>query len=830
MQEVGYYDLKEFLILKGVRYDLEKRISKRIFNDCGLLPKSYAFDFEQERQAYVKTLLKKQGRIAGVDAYAFPKEGEQKAVIKIDFGQIAQDCGGYWFFPRICKERQNTEPKQLFSNSAQIEKFICGCFSFSKQICDYAIKQYLKRGYGGLFGDLKIPFKAFKQDLLGVFKDHNFKLPKTLCQLEPYCVDGDLVFAITPSHAKKTGLSKQSIDCFYKLATQEENKADLSCLINILCGKRLGFTPSHKEKRLMRLRLERDCGLLEPACTPKDRWSLEKALKDANIPFARVLTSQKERCYYFPIGFKLWACARLKDVFKKKEFASTLEALYEQLLHKGQGTLLTDLKESSKPDAFWSCVQALLSHVQLPMRSVVQKEGWHMDKSSDFFSLALLLNQKPTPEGEIRQLLMLQDSSETKESHATQQATSTTNSKNNQNAQRIAQLRKEIQKLQEEVDAKEILSDEDYLDWGAKNNEICIKANEIKFLERGLDPFVCLYDDFPEPKHIYAPKEIAQHLSGVSGQEKAKKALCVILSDHYARFHDQPCMPKTNMLLIGPSGSGKTFMTTTLLKKLGIAYHIVDASSLTPAGWRGEDVLNIFVGLYQSAGKDIEKAQKGVIFLDEVDKLGVDADDERFKTQVQNEFLKLMEGHDLTFKYDDKSITLKTNDILFIFAGYFKDLYTSLNTATKPQCSIGFMNTAPTASSQPPQEVSSQDLERCGLSKEFIGRIGLRVVLEPVNPQMLADAIIQELKPFQDCFLEHGSVLEINKEAQEMLIAQAIEEGTGMRAIKTLLSQVIHPLRFGIEAWRGYKCLITAEVLSHKKEPTKIALNVPKNG
>ncbi|WP_104708613.1 AAA family ATPase [Helicobacter felis] len=828
MQEVGYYDLREILILKGVRRDLEERISKRIFNDYGLLPKSYAFDFEQERQAYVKTLLKKQGRIVGVDAYDFPKEGEQKEVIKIDFSQIAQDCGEYWFFPQICKERQSTKLKQPFTNSAQIENFIRGCFSFSKQICDYVVQQYLKGGYGGLFGDLKISFEAFKRDLLEAFKDHNFKLPKALCQLEPYCVDGDLVFAITPSHAKKTGLSKQFIDDFYKLVTQEEekNKADLNCLIAILCGKRLGFTPSHKEKRLMRLRLERDCGLLEPAYIPKNRWLLEKALKDANIPFARVLTSQQERCYYFPIGFKLWVCARLKDVFKRKEFASTLEALYEQLLHKGQGTLLTDLKESSKPDAFWDCVCALLSHVQLPVRSVVQKERWHMDKTSGFFSLALLLNQEPTSEYEICQLLMLQDTSKNKESHTTQQVINATNSKNNQNAQRIAQLRKEIQKLQEELDAKEIHSDEEYLDWEAKWENVRIKEREVMILEKGLDPLLYLYDDLPDlPKtpHICTPQELAEYLSCVSGQDEAKQKLCVTLSDHHARFHDQTCPSKINMLLIGPSGSGKTFMTTTLLKKLNIPYYIADASSLTPAGWRGEDVQSMFVGLYQSAGKDIEKAQKGVIFLDEVDKLGMEVSHEQFKSLVQNEFLKLMEGHSITFN-DDKSITLKTDGILFIFAGHFKELYTSLNTAAKSQHSIGFINTAPTAPSQPTQEVSSQDLQRCGFSKEFIGRIVLRVVLEPVNPQMLADALEQELKHFQDHFKKYDSVLEMEEKAKEILIQRALQEGTGMRAIKTLLTQVIHPLRFDMEEWRGFVCVITPDTLNGKGA-TKRPLN-----
>lgn len=808
MQEVGYYGLREFLILKGVRYDLEKRISKRIFNDYGLLPKSYALDFEQERQAYAKTLLKKQGRIAGVDAYAFPKEGEQKEVVKIDFSQIAQDCGEFYFFPRICQERQSIEPKQLFANSAQIEKFIRGCFLFSKAIAHYVVEQHLKGNYGGLFGDLKIPFEAFKQDLLGVFKSDSFELQKAFCQLEPYSVDGDLVFAITPSHAKKIALPKQSIDPPYKFITQEEkkNKLDLSCLIDILCKKPLGVTPSHASKRLVRLRLEQDCGFLELTHIPNTDGWLEEALKDANIPFTRVLTSQKKHGYYFPIGFKLWVCARLKDVLKKKELASTLEALYEQLLHKGQGTLLTDLKESSKPDAFWDCVCALLSHAQLPVRSMVQKERWHMDKSSGFFSLALLLNQKPTPECEIRQLLMLQDSFETNNSHPAQKA-------------QIPPMLESIPK-----EPEEFKTSEEFEQWQYKQDMACLKEDKklfYKMLEEGINPF-----DYA-PKTPKNPETLYQYLSGVRGQEKAKKALCVILSDHYARFQGKPCMPKANMLLMGPSGSGKTFMTTTLLKKLNIPYYIADASSLTPTGWRGEDVQNMFVGLYQSAGKDIEKAQKGVIFLDEVDKLGMDANDGQFKSLVQTEFLKLMEGHSLTFKYDDKSITLKTDGILFILAGHFKELYTSLNTATKPQHSIGFINTAPTPS-QPPQEVSSQDLGHCGLSKEFIGRIGLRMVLEQVDCNMLADAIVQELKPFQDCFLEHGSVLEITQEAQEILIRQAIEEGTGMRAIKTLLSQTIHPLRFDIEAWRGYKCIITAEVLTGKNKPIRIALNVPK--
>ncbi|WP_158652614.1 AAA family ATPase [Helicobacter ailurogastricus] len=217
-----------------------------------------------------------------------------------------------------------------------------------------------------------------------------------------------------------------------------------------------------------------------------------------------------------------------------------------------------------------------------------------------------------------------------------------------------------------------------------------------------------------------------------------------------------------------------------------------------------------------------------MIFLDEVDKLGMEVTDNQFKSLVQTELLKPMEGHTVTFTYDKQDITLKTDEILFIFAGHFKDLYTSLNTNAQPKNSIGFTNTKPTPSSTTPQEVSSQDLQRCGLFRELIGRIGNIVVLEDVDHKMLSDGIPQELKPSQNFFREHGSVLEIDEEAKKILIEKAMQEGTGMRAIKTLLNRVIHPLRFDMEKWRGYKCIITAETITNKKEPVKIPLNTSK--
>ncbi|BCZ18335.1 hypothetical protein NHP190003_16170 (plasmid) [Helicobacter sp. NHP19-003] len=798
--EMGYYELQEFLIRKGVRYDLAKRISKRIFKNGGKLPKNYALDFVKEHEAYAKTLLKKQGRKLGDEAWDFPKLGEEREVQKLDFSQIAQDCGEYWFFPQICQERQSIEPKQLFANSAQIEKFIRGCFSFSKQICDHVAQHYLKSNYGGLFGDFKISFEAFKQDLLKTFKGNDFELCKAFCKLQPYCVDGDLVFAITPNASTpKVSLPRESTDQFLKFLEEQEkkDKAILKCLIGILYKKPLGFTPSHQEKRLTRLHLERDCGLLKLAHTP----TIEEDLKNANIAFLSVFNSDTHH-YYFPVAFRLWALARLKDLLKKSELRSTLETLYDRLEYP-QRFILTHLHEI-KRRALWSYVHDLLSHLQLPLRVVAQKETWQVEKVSNFFPLALSLNQKPTPIHEIRTLLVLDNPKINKDSLSTQ---------------------KEQPPSMLETPQKEPTTQEELDEWEYQQYEAFSKEQTkllYKMLEEGIDPFEY------EPQTSYTPEALYKYLDCVSGQEEAKKALCVTLSDHYARFNGNPCMPKTNMLLIGPSGSGKTFMTTTLLKKLDIPYYIADASNLTPTGWKGEELMSIFVGLYVSAGKDIEKAQKGVIFLDEVDKLGMEVTDNQFKSLVQTELLKPMEGHAVTFAYDKQDITLKTDEILFIFAGHFKDLYASLNTTIQPKNSIGFTNTKPTLPSTTSKEVSSQDLQRCGLFREFIGRIGNVVVLEPVDHKMLSNAIDNESKPFKDNFREHGSILEIDEGAKEVIIEKAMQEGTGMRAIKTLLSRVIHTLRFSMEKWQDHKCIITAETITNKKEPMKIPLNISK--
>ncbi|WP_240329943.1 AAA family ATPase [Helicobacter suis] len=796
MQEkvkVGYYDFRKFLTKIGMLKESEKRLSKRVLKEYGYLPKSCIAAFEKEIQGHPGTLMVKCGW--GNYRYLTQKEQEELSTefSKLDFSeilsQIAEDCGDYLFFSKICQERQSMDQKQIFTKPAEIERFLCSCFSFSEQIRSYVARR--------LSGNLKIHFEAFKQDLLETFKEYTCELHKAFCKLEPYCVDGNLVFTTAPNTSTPNLPDKETIKHFCNFLKKQESqdKPVLTRLIDILLKSRLG-------KRLMRLSLERDCGLI----TYMDENS-KKNLREAGIPFVKCVDSaQNTDYYYFPVAFRLWAFARLKEILKGRGFkgCGDLKNMQKALLRRlkpEQQKALCGLREKSTHLEFWGCVRALLSHLQLPLHVLENKETWQVDKVSGLFSLAISLNKEPIPEHEINKLLSQDDTEINQDSKAIQKEQSPLMFKTTQE--------ESDEEEEEEIDEEEpVEEDEPFFDFD---------ENEFSNVE-----VIRFYEDEP---YIYTPTALYAYLSCISGQEEAKRALCTVLSDHHARFNDKPCMPKTNTLLIGPSGSGKTLITTTLLKILKIPCHIVDATSLTPTGWKGEETTNMFAGLYVSAGKDTKKAQKGVIFIDEVDKLGMEVTNEQFKSLVQTELLKPMEGHAVTFTYDKQEITLNTDKILFIFAGHFKDLYTNLDTNTQPKNSIGFINTntKPTPPSVT-QEVSSQDLQRCGLIKEFIGRIGYKVVLEPVNREMIYDGINNELKPYKDNFRDHNSALEVTKEAMDILANQVLEEGTGMRGIKTILSQVINPLRFDMKKWQGYKCIIIAETLTRGKEPLKFPL------
>ncbi|WP_163556318.1 hypothetical protein [Helicobacter suis] len=405
--EVSYYKLREFLTKGGIPSDLEKHLSERVLKEYGYLPKSCIAAYEKKMHGHSESLMVN----CGYGKHHYPTEEEQKELselnakyFRLDFSQIAEDRGDYFFFPKICQERQSMEQKQIFTEPAQIQGFLCGCFSFSEQIRNYI-------GYCGSSGGLKIPFEAFKQDLLKTFKENTYELQKAFCELELYCVDGNLVFTIVPNTSTSNSLERETIKHFCKLLEEQEKQdgAILTRLINILLKRPQGFKVSYINERLTRLSLERDCGFLKTTHLLMLDEVSRKSLKEANIPFVEYVDSaQDTHHYYFPVAFRLWALARLKEIVKGRGFKNMREALLRRLTPE-QLTALRGLGEKSTPEKIWGCVRALLSHLQLPLRVLGDKETWQVNQVSNSFPLAISLNKEPIPEHEINKLLMLED-------------------------------------------------------------------------------------------------------------------------------------------------------------------------------------------------------------------------------------------------------------------------------------------------------------------------------------------------------------------------------------------------------------------------------------
>ncbi|WP_233708947.1 AAA family ATPase [Helicobacter baculiformis] len=307
----------------------------------------------------------------------------------------------------------------------------------------------------------------------------------------------------------------------------------------------------------------------------------------------------------------------------------------------------------------------------------------------------------------------------------------------------------------------------------------------------------------------YSPKAIKAYLDRyVIGQDQAKKSMSLIFSDHYKRINGKSDLQKANAICIGPSGSGKTFLIENATEYLDIPYCIANAASFTPTGYIGNETNQIFATLYSNADQNIEKAQKGVVILDEIDKLGQGSwHDKEWRQGVQNELLKVIEKGIVSFEYGQRTshvtISLKTDHILFIALGHFEKLWhhnraSALFEVSQKSKLFPFSN---------------EDLIECGMKREFLRRFSVRVLFEPVSMDMLTELLDRRLKPFQEEFIDNGSVLEFSQNAKRTLIEQALQEGIGMSGLDQKLHEVLTPLRFDIEHYEGFKCLITRSVL-----------------